>query len=53
MTRATLATCLIFFAVIDVVLPIPILAITLLFVVLRKPAWFLRRVNEVYGPDRP
>jgi hypothetical protein len=52
-SRATLLTWLICFAVIDVVIPVPILAITLVVVVLRRPAWFLRRVREVYGSESP
>ncbi len=48
MNRGALLTWLICLAVVDAVIPIPILAITLVVVVLRKPAWFLQRVREVY-----
>ncbi len=51
MSRNTLLVWLVSLAVVDVVIPIPILAITLVVVVLRRPAWFLDLVRAVYGPD--
>ena len=41
MSRNTLLVWLISLAVVDIVIPIPILAILLVIVVLRRPAWFL------------
>lgn len=34
---------------IDLVVPIPILGLVLIYVVLEKPAWFREWVQEVYG----
>ena len=35
--------------VIDVFLPIPILGLTLIYVILEKPKWFRDMVTDVYG----
>jgi len=34
---------------IDLVIPIPILGLMLVYVVLEKPTWFRNLVHEVYG----
>lgn len=34
--------------VIDVVLPIPIVALILIYVVLQRPSWFTAMVRDVY-----
>ena len=34
---------------IDLIIPIPILGLMLVYVVLEKPAWFRDLVHEVYG----
>ena len=39
---------LILFAVIDVIIPIPLMAMLLLYVVFEKPPWFINLVSEVY-----
>jgi hypothetical protein len=41
-------TWLIALAIVDVVIPVPILALVLIWVVVRKPAWFRRTVETVY-----
>ena len=43
---------LIVLAIVDIVIPIPIVAIILIYVILQKPDWFLEIVNEVYGNER-
>ena len=40
---------LIFLGIVDIVIPIPILGIILIYVVLQKPPWFKDVVNEIYG----
>lgn len=39
---------LILFAIIDMVIPIPITAIILIYVLLEKPDWFEKLVGEIY-----
>ena len=36
--------------IVDVVIPVPILAIILITVVLQRPAWFTDMVRDIYGP---
>ncbi len=36
-------------ALIDIVIPIPVTALVLIYVVLEKPAWFSALVGEIYG----
>jgi len=40
---------LIIIAIVDTIIPIPIMALTLIYVVLEKPAWFKKMVSEVYS----
>lgn len=35
-------------SVVDIVIPIPILGMILIFVVLQRPPWFLKTVRELY-----
>ena len=39
---------LILFAVFDTVIPIPITAIIMIYVLLEKPAWFENLVRQIY-----
>ena len=39
---------LILFGLIDLVIPLPLLAFTLIYVVLEQPPWFRELVDEVY-----
>ena len=39
---------LILFAIIDTVIPVPITAIILIHVLLEKPDWFAKLVDQVY-----
>lgn len=40
--------CLISLAILDMLIPIPIVAIALIFIMLQKPAWFRDWVDEIY-----
>ena len=42
---------LIFLGIIDVVIPIPILGVILIYVVLQRPLWFANVVREIYTPN--
>jgi hypothetical protein len=46
-TRCLIA--LLALAVVDIVIPIPILGAILIYVVLQKPPWFKKVVDELYG----
>jgi hypothetical protein len=44
--------CLVFLilmGIIDVVIPVPIMGIFLIYVLLQRPPWFFEMVKEVYG----
>ncbi len=45
-------TGLVLLAVVDMIIPFPILGVILVYVVLQKPPWFIRRVREIYA-DHP
>ena len=47
--RTTVLTWLIALAVIDVVIPVPILALVLIWVALKRPEWFIDLVRKVYA----
>jgi hypothetical protein len=47
-TKTKIIISLIILGIIDMVIPIPILGIILLYVVLEKPSWFRRAVRDVY-----
>jgi hypothetical protein len=47
-TRTKLIIALSIFGILDVVIPIPILGIILLYVVFQRPPWFRDAVNEIY-----
>jgi hypothetical protein len=42
---------LIILGTIDVVIPIPILGVILIYVVLQKPPWFTNVVREIYNTE--
>ena len=42
-------TFLVILGIIDVVIPIPILGVILIYVVLQKPPWFTNVVREIYN----
>ena len=41
---------LIILGIIDVVIPIPILGLILMYIVLQRPPWFTNVVREIYNP---
>lgn len=43
---------LILFAVIDTVIPVPITAIIMIYVLLEKPGWFERLIGQIYDAKR-
>jgi len=47
-TTSKLLIYLILFAIIDTVIPVPITAIILIYVLLEKPDWFEKLVRQIY-----
>jgi hypothetical protein len=47
-TSRKIMICLILFAIIDTVIPVPITAIILIYVLLEKPDWFNNLVRQIY-----
>ena len=47
-TKAKSLIVLIILSVVDVVIPIPILALFLIYVVLQRPPWFPEVVRRIY-----
>jgi len=46
-----LLVALLVLAVVDAVLPVPVVALILVFVLLEKPAWFSKAFHAVYGRE--
>jgi hypothetical protein len=42
---------LVILGIIDVVIPVPILGVILIYVVLQRPPWFTKVVREIYNPN--
>lgn len=40
--------CLAGLSIVDVVIPIPIVGLILIFIILQKPPWFQKLVGELY-----
>lgn len=36
-------------SIVDIVIPVPIVALILIYVVLQKPSWFTEMVRDIYG----
>ncbi|CAB1057019.1 hypothetical protein D1BOALGB6SA_1758 [Olavius sp. associated proteobacterium Delta 1] len=47
-TNRNVLIYLILFAIIDTVIPVPITAIILIYVLLEKPDWFKKLVGQIY-----
>jgi hypothetical protein len=47
-TNRKILIYLILFALIDTVIPVPITALILIYVLFEKPAWFKKLVGQVY-----
>jgi hypothetical protein len=50
-TNKKILTYLIIIAIVDIIIPIPIMAIILLYVVAEKPKWFKDLVTDLYSPS--
>jgi hypothetical protein len=50
-TNKRIIIYLIIFAFVDIIIPIPIMAIILLYVVAEKPKWFKDLVTDLYSPS--
>ena len=46
--KTKILVCLVVFAFIDVVIPLPLTALLLIYVLSEKPPWFRKLVREVY-----
>jgi hypothetical protein len=46
--KTKILTILLGFALVDTVIPIPLTAILLIYVLWEKPPWFRNLVNEIY-----
>ena len=42
---------LVILCIMDVVIPVPILGVTLIYIVLQKPLWFTDAVSKIYDAD--
>jgi len=49
-TNTKILVYLVIFAIMDMIIPIPFTAILLIYVLLDKPLWFKKMVNEIYTP---
>ena len=49
--KRKLLISVIFLALLDTVIPIPFFAIFLLYVIIKRPGFFMDWVKEVYQPD--
>jgi hypothetical protein len=49
--KGRLVFYLLLLALVDVVVPVPVLALLLLYVVWQRPAWFAEAFRQVYGPQ--
>ena len=47
--KTQVLVALIVLGLVDVVIPIPILASILMYVVLQRPSWFTDMVHDIYG----
>jgi len=46
-----LLVLLVAMCIVDVVIPVPILGVTLLYVLLQRPSWFIDVVHKIYSPE--
>ena len=49
--KATTLLILALMSIIDVVIPLPILGLTLIYVVLNRPPWFQEVLDKIYHPE--
>lgn len=48
-TGIKVVVALILLGIADVVIPVPITGLMLIYVIMQKPAWFLKLVWDIYG----
>lgn len=48
-TKSKCLMALIFLGIVDVLIPLPILGLFLIYVVLQRPPWFMDVAKEIYG----
>ena len=46
--KTQIIICLVILGAVDMIIPIPITAIWLIYVVFQKPVWFKKWVDEIY-----
>ena len=49
MTKILVLLSLIFLGIIDVLIPLPLIGIMLIYVVLKKPLWFRNLIRQIYN----
>jgi len=47
--KTQLLITLIALSLVDIVIPIPIVGLILIYVVLQRPTWFIEMVRNIYG----
>ncbi len=48
--KTKILTCLLLLALIDTVIPVPLTAILMIYVLYERPIWFENLVNDIYNP---
>ena len=48
--RIKILSFLIVLCLVDVVIPVPILGLILIYVVFQRPPWFMEVVSDIYNP---
>ena len=48
-TNTKIILYLIILALLDMIIPIPFIALILIYVILEKPAWFVNLVTDIYN----
>jgi len=51
-TKNKLLVYLIIFAIFDIIIPFPITAVILIYVLFEKPVWFKEYVVEIYNDNK-
>ncbi len=47
--KAKVLAVLIFLAIVDAVIPVPIIGLVLVYVILARPPWFSALTDQIYG----
>jgi hypothetical protein len=46
--KTTLLLTLIVLGIVDIVIPVPVIGLILIYVVIQKPPWFIKLVHNIY-----